>query len=71
MCMALHSPSNTRAIRHVTVQVAICMTVQHIHDITYPGISRHCACTVVPGSCDLRLPIKPAKYGLKLKVVLK
>ncbi len=23
------------------------------------------------GPCDLRLPIQPAKYGLKLKVVLK
>ncbi len=27
--------------------------------------------TVYSGPCDLRLPIQPAKYGLKLKVVLK
>ncbi len=26
---------------------------------------------VYSGPCNLRLPIQPAKYGLKLKVVLK
>ncbi len=45
-------------------------TLHHIH-ISYRPLDSDKKKYMYSGPCDLRLPIQPAKYGLKLKVVLK